>query len=339
VQQRNQQAAKAQQWQQQKQVAQKAEAQAAKQRQQQIIDEYNLAYSNVQQQLECRARLNMRDFDIAIKKLQSLNVKKYNKEEAGIISALVGCISNEAKSFPERAAESKRYALRIFNDHPSIAAIEIIPRDSCDSSIAGLGSRGQRATCSDEIKGLGAGPELVVMPTGKGIKSFAISRHEVSVAEFKHYCGDTMACSVSSMIDEALPITSQSLSVINGYIRWLTDKTGNKYRLPTLDEWVYAATANKVMEDPNRNCFFSSRQIQKGDSLVKTTIGKQNGWGLVNYLGNAEELVYEKSGKVSAVGGSYKNAMDECKISYKQPHDGQPNDVTGFRVVRELTIK
>ena len=93
------------------------------------------------------------------------------------------------------------------------------------------------------------------------------------------------------------------------------------------------------MEDPNRNCFFSSRQIQKGDSLVRTSVGKQNGWGLVNYLGNAEELVYEKSGKVSVVGGSYKNPMGECKISYWQQHNGQPSDVTGFRIVRELTSK
>jgi serine/threonine protein kinase len=334
---RNQELAQARQEQQKKQAEKEAEQQAEQQRRQAAVDEYNLAFSNVQRQLECRKRLNMRDFDIAIKKLKSLDMDKYARAEGEIIASLVDCISAEAKAFPERAVESKKYALRIFPDNLLIAAIKIVPRDPCDESIAGLGSRGHRATCSDEIEGIGNGPELVVVPTGKGIRSFAIAKYEASVAEFKLYCKEIKHCIIDDAVDQSLPVTGQSIDVINGYLRWLSEKTGKKYRLPTKDEWVYAASSANLMVDPNRNCFFSSRQIQKGDRLVRAATGKQNGWGLVNYLGNAEELVYEKSGKIIAVGGSYENNMDECEINYWRQHNGQLNAVTGFRMVRELT--
>lgn len=318
---------------------QKIEAEKQQRETQRIIDEYNLALSNVNRQLECRARLNMRDFDVAIKKLKSLDAAKYAKAEQGIITSLATCISQVADRFPERAAESKKYALRIFEDNALIAAIKITPRDTCDGSIAGLGNRGARATCSDNIKGLGEGPELVVVPTGKGITSFAISKYEISIAEFNRYCKQTNRCSLSDTTNGAFPITNQSISSAKGYVRWLTELTGKKYRLPTKDEWIYAATSATLVQDPNRNCQFSSRGIQKGDDLVKVTIGKQNGWGLVNYLGNVQEWVYEKSGKIVAIGGSYTDSMEDCHISSWQYHSGQPDGVTGFRIVRELTVK
>lgn len=302
------------------------------------VDEYNLSLSNVNRQLECRGRLNMRDFSIAVDKLKSLDSDKYLTIKEEIVSSLSSCITEEAKQFPERAIESKKYALRIFEGHPLLLAINVVARDACDESIAGLGGSGKRAVCHDSIKGVGEGPELVVIPAGKNIKSFAIGKYEVSIAEFKHYCDQTGHCLIPVSLDGGMPVTGQSLNTVREYLRWLTEKTGNKYRLPTKDEWIYAASSNNPTQDPNRNCQFSSRGIQKGDGLVKATIGRPNAWGLVNYLGNAQEWVYGKSGQIVAVGGSYLNSMDECQINRWQDHSGQADVATGFRVLRDVVI-
>lgn len=300
------------------------------------VDEYSLALTNVNKQLKCQGSLNMRDFDIAIKKLRSLGPKKYSKIKNGIIRSLTTCISKLGKTFPDRALESKKYAQRLFGNNSLIASIQISSRDACDGSIAGLGARGERAVCRDLIKDVGYGPELVVVPAGDNIKSFAIGKYEVSIDFIEQYCLETKQCSLSRQGSDNIPLTGLSVSIAKGYLKWLSKKTGQKYRLPTRDEWVYAAASTTTAHDPNRNCQFRSRGIQKGDKLVKITTGKQNSWGLVNYLGNVQEWGYDKSGRLVAMGGAYTHSMDECQIASWQQHSGEADVVTGFRVLREL---
>ena len=99
---------------------------------------------------------------------------------------------------------------------------------------------------------------------------------------------------------------------------------------------LHAAQSKGNRLDSNRNCQISSRGIQKGDELIKTTTGKQNTWGVVNYAGNAQELVYLSGRKVAAVGGSYKTSMDICTSSHMINHSGKADEITGFRLVRDL---
>jgi formylglycine-generating enzyme required for sulfatase activity len=133
-----------------------------------------------------------------------------------------------------------------------------------------------------------------------------------------------------------VPATNISIANINTYLKWLSDKAGRQYRLPTLAEWQYAARASSASIDPNRNCKLNSRGIQKGSELSKTTLGQQNSWGLVNYLGNARELVLDRGGKYFAVGGSFDTEMSECSFANQIPHSGVADGFTGVRVLREL---
>ncbi len=55
---------------------------------------------------------------------------------------------------------------------------------------------------------------------------------------------------------------------------------------------------------------------------MQINIGKQNGWGLVNYVGNVQEWVYDKGRKLVAVGGSYTQSMDKCDITTTVNHAG-----------------
>ena len=278
----------------------------------------------------------MQNIDAAVTKLRSLDASRYKALEPQIVSTLASCIELVGKSMSDRAEEYKTEAMRIFNSNRIIATIKIEARDPCDASIAGLGSRGQRTICRDKLQQGDTGPALVVIPGTSAIKMFAISKYEVSVGEVNAFCKNTRECSVSGG-DGTLPATNMSVSLMNSYTKWLSKKTDKKYRLPTKTEWLYAAKAKQESLDPNRNCKLSTRGIQKGDDLVKAATGQQNDWGLVNYVGNAQEIVYDTGSKLIAIGGSYNDGMDECSFNTQTSHGGSADAYTGFRVLREIS--
>lgn len=297
---------------------------------------FDLALKNVNQQLQCQSKLNMREFGIAVGKLRSVDQRRYAKLENNIIVTLAECISRVAKIQPERAMEDKNYALRIFDNNRLIAGITIAPRDACNKSIAGLGARGERAVCRDKISGGGEGPAMVVIPGNSKIKSFAIGKYEVSIREINEFCRLSSLCSSRQSLNENLPAVNIDISLARNYAKWLSTTTNQKYRLPTREEWMYAANSTNKYTDPNRNCALNSRGIEKGGELVRANTGVQNSWGLVNYLGNAQEWAYDQNRNLVAVGGSFQDSMDNCTVYSEVRHSGKADDKTGFRVVREV---
>jgi serine/threonine protein kinase len=297
---------------------------------------FDLALKNVNQQLECQGKLNMRELGIAINKLRSVNMRRYQSLKNSLVTTLANCITHIGMTQPARAIEDKSYALRIFSDNQLIHAIKILPRDACNKSIAGLGSRGERAVCRDKIRGVGEGPSMVVIPGNARIKTFAIGKYEISVREINEFCKISRSCTLLNDVDNSLPAVNINIHVAQNYVHWLSRLTKQKYRLPTIEEWIYAAKANRHYRDPNRNCALNSRGIEKGGQLVRANTGAQNHWGLVNYLGNAREWVYDKSHNLDAVGGSFLDSMDQCNINTRVRHSGRADSNTGFRVVREV---
>jgi len=299
---------------------------------------FELALKNVNQQLECQSNLNMREFSVAVGKLRSIDIARYVKLENTLVVTLAECISHIGQTQPERALEDKHYALRIFKDNKLISAINIVPRDACNMSIAGLGARGERAVCRDKLSGLnGEGPALVVIPGNGNIKPFAIGKYEISQKDINIFCTTTSLCTSLRSADPGLPAVNISVNTAREYIRWLNRITKQKYRLPTRKEWMYAANATNHFVDPNRNCALNTRGIEKGGQLVRANTGVQNSWGLVNYLGNAQEWVYDKSRDLLAVGGSFEDSMDKCTFYSSVRSAGAADQATGFRVVREVS--
>ncbi len=303
---------------------------------QEDIKLFEIALDNVNSQLKCQGRLNMRNFETAIKKLRELDNERYLALKDNMVNSLASCITQTGKTFPERALEAKKHSLRIFKSNKVLSGIVIKSRDPCDISLAGLGSRGQRAVCKDKLKDAGKGPVLVVIPGNRKLKPFAIGKYEVSIKELNKYCKVSPACKPVKGKDESLPAVNLSIKVIKSYLKWLSVNSSQKYRLPTKNEWLYAAKSRRKKIDANRNCKLSTRGIQKGGKLISTVIGKQNSWGLVNYVGNVQELVFDKGRKLIAIGGSFKKDMDQCDIKTIVPHRGIADEETGFRVLREL---
>ena len=48
------------------------------------------------------------------------------------------------------------------------------------------------------------------------------------------------------------------------------------------------------------------------------------------------ELLVVDGGSVSARGGAFNDSLAKCEISMSKSHDGSPDDITGFRVVRNV---
>lgn len=304
--------------------------------------EFTVALDTVNKQLTCRNTMAMRDIEVAVDKLRSLDQQRYQKEEGPLVQKLAACITKTGLTFPERATEFKKRALRIFPSNMVVSGIKIEPKDPCDPSLAGLGSRGARAVCRDNLvadgTSLGKGPALVVIPSKGSLPVFAIGKYELTQGEFNKYCETTKKCSANTSVDEKLPATGMSAAQIKAYLAWLSGVAERSYRLPTRAEWMYAARAESGKLDSNRNCRLDSRGIKKGDRLIAATSGEQNDWGLINYAGNARELVIS-GGMVQALGGSYETPMQECVVTKSDDHSGTADGISGFRVLREISAK
>ena len=131
-----------------------------------------------------------------------------------------------------------------------------------------------------------------------------------------------------------MPITNIAANDAIGYAEWLSRGTKYAYRLPTDAEWEHAATADGSAQI-SPNCVNQQAGLL-GDELLEVNRGGQNKWGIMNYVGNAQEWVIGPSGGYEARGGSYKDRLGNCKIELARPHAGGADEATGFRLVREI---
>jgi predicted Ser/Thr protein kinase len=230
-----------------------------------------------------------------------------------------------------RLEEARRAAAR-----PSRPTGALPPGRACKSGYAGYGRRA-RAACYDMVSASERGPILVVVPNGGTIaKPFAIGKYEVSVGDFNAYCRLSGECSPLVAEDDKLPATGIALVQAKAYVDWLSRTTGHTYRIPTAVEWQHAAQAGGAQPDKDFNCLLRlGSKVIKGFSLIDVRSGNPNGWGLLNYVGNAQEWVLTGSG-AEARGGSYRDSMSNCEVGLSRRHAGQADATTGFRVMREL---
>ena len=164
-------------------------------------------------------------------------------------------------------------------------------------------------------------------------QAFALGKYEVTRAEYAAFAQETgldasgcYALGPRWMLDysanwrnpgysqtEGDPVVCVSWDDAQKYVRWLNQKTGQGYRLPSESEWEYAARARTTTarywgESPDEACTYANGRDQTygedrgtarylhdcGDGHVETApVGsfRPNTFGLSDMLGNAREWV------------------------------------------------
>jgi formylglycine-generating enzyme required for sulfatase activity len=213
-------------------------------------------------------------------------------------------------------------------------------------------------------------PEMVVVPTGyytvgardddaearpqekprRGAvisRPFAVGRYETTVREFRAFSAETghalAACSGGAAQPEQ-PQTCVSFEDAAAYAQWLSRKTGERYRLPTADEWEYAAGAHGMLAP------------QPAGELKAVTETAANGFGLYGMRGNVAEIVSdcwvvaegEKLGLIerddagrcirrTVKDGSWLDGAREARLTAKRAIKSDlRSERVGFRLVREI---
>jgi len=295
---------------------------------------------------ESFAALDLNDEKTIEKKLAQLkrgfpqNIDQIRKT---LSSQLLNSIKAAAENDQAAAKIFAETAQALFPENSEIMALtkrsskfQAAGGQACKNSYAGHGKR-TRATCYDILKNGRKAPLLIVVPgVTASDKPFAISKYEISVSDFNEYCNNDKACTSKSNNGEKTPAVNMNIDTVNNYLQWLSNETKNRYRLPTVTEWQHAANAagKQPIKDFNCRLMLGNKQI-KGLHLVNVQSGKQNDWGLKNYIGNAQEFAME-NGKIYANGGAYTDSFSKCDINLQRRHNGSADDITGFRVVKEL---
>ena len=185
------------------------------------------------------------------------------------------------------------------------------------------------------------------------VSDFYMSKYELTVREFRKFIEDSgyktdaekgdgsyvwegkewkkqaginwrhgVSGSVRPQSEENHPVVHVSWNDAVAYCEWLSKTTGNRYRLPTEEEWEYACRAgtttpfntgsNLTTEQANYSGNYPYNNNAKGQyrqNTVPVESFAPNAWGLYNMHGNVWEWtdsLYDKSGSLRVIrGGSW----------------------------------
>jgi len=239
---------------------------------------------------------------------------------------------------------------------------------------------------TDVLASGGNGPVMVTIPAGSfrmgsgdlsvetderpqhmvKVSAFAMSKFEVSLKQYEVFAKATgRRMPDNRYLDKGThPVFSVSWDDAYSYTRWLSQETGQRYRLPSESEWEYAASGGSdgtpfwwgFDQEPNRaHCFGCKTGLNPREP---TAIGRfdANQFGLHDTAGNVFEWVHDcyhenydgapatgevwEGGDCSyrvVRGGAYTKPYKSIRIQKRAKFKSQKGyDDIGIRVVRDL---
>lgn len=197
------------------------------------------------------------------------------------------------------------------------------------------------------------------------VKSFFIGKHEVTFQEYDDYVKLTGGREPSdeSWGRRTHPVINVSWKDAAAYVKWLSQATGKRYRLPTESEWEYAARSGESADtwagtsDKNELDKYAVISRSSGTEVVGSK--EPNKFGLVDMSGNVKEWVedcwhghYINSPKDGSVwlaegggdcsqrvlrGGSWSNELSNVRASSRVEHSADDrNNTIGFRLAQDI---
>ena len=127
------------------------------------------------------------------------------------------------------------------------------------------------------------------------------------------------------------PVISVSFRGASEFCRWLSERTGRRFRLPTEAEWLHAARgglASKTASDTpdpaalDAVAWYQANSKLRGRATTRP-VGKKtaNGYGLHDVLGNAAEWTVGPEGQGVLRGGSFKEPAASVALDARVPDD------------------
>jgi formylglycine-generating enzyme required for sulfatase activity len=149
------------------------------------------------------------------------------------------------------------------------------------------------------------------------VDGFWMGKTEVTNAQYRRYKSDhdSGEHQEQSLNGDSQPVVNVSWDEAQGFIRWLQEKAGKAFRLPTEAEWEYAArggtrSARYWGEDPSQACAYANvadqsvRRLWGWPAVHECEDGYQatapvgsfrpNGFGLYDMLGNVWEFTDDR---------------------------------------------
>jgi formylglycine-generating enzyme required for sulfatase activity len=235
------------------------------------------------------------------------------------------------------------------------------------------------------VDGEGQGPELVLLPTGRfqmgspeHERKIAMGRYPVTVGEWRAFVRATGWRQSGEVNWEAPGFPQTDTHPVVGinwydaqqYLRWLSEATGRRYRLPSEAEWEYACRAGTKTafsfgdtistSEANYDGTFTDTRGARGEYRRGTTpagMFPANPWGLFDMHGNVwewvQDVVHDNYEGAPLDGSAWEEGGDQARRILRggswlyNPRylrsalrngfsAALSNDIVGFRVVREL---
>ena len=190
-------------------------------------------------------------------------------------------------------------------------------------------------------------------------ETFSIAQTETTVLQYKTYCNQTghqMPEPPSWGWIDSHPMVNVSWVDAVTYCKWLSKKTGKLYRLPTKEEWYYAARGgNKINDYQQLHDLYSGSENLDNVGWYSKNSGNTThpvAQKLANYLGLYDMTgnVWEWCGKSVSdqlentpyywprsscyAGGAWYSPSSSCIVyEYRPAPSALWNDGLGFRVV------
>ena len=246
-----------------------------------------------------------------------------------------------------------------------------LARATCLAALTASVANAQPRVATDSIPGTLVTLDLVRVPAGRDVASFLIGRTELTWDAYDPFAfgpgsggsrGSADAISRPSRPYGApdygfghagYPAISVTKEAADAYCRWLSEKTGRRYRLPTEAEWAHAAqlaAGTKPLRRQRRDALAWHR----GNAAAKShPSGRKaaDALGLRDLFGNVAEWVTTSDGQLATRGGSWRDAPGNVGPAARALQDDSWNErdpqipkspwwlsdgpFVGFRIVRE----
>lgn len=191
------------------------------------------------------------------------------------------------------------------------------------------------------------------------ISDFYISKFEITQAEWVAIMDYNPSC----FLGHDLPVECVSWDDAQLFIKKINEKTGRSFRLPTQDEWEYAARGGKFANGGRIFGFDSLHTVSwmkdnSGETTHKVGILAPNALGLYDMIGNVHEwcnglydsVYYAQDSVMNKKydyvnirvfkGGSWASDSKHCRISNINYNSRETRNFTiGFRLAEDAIKK